>query len=60
LLKPDTNKDEFRLYSKFLEKSYRGSHHSEILKTNAKTLIYSNMDAPPGTLGVSKKVPLSN
>ena len=39
-LKPETNKGDFRLYFELFEKSCRGRHHSEILKTNTKTLIY--------------------
>jgi hypothetical protein len=40
-LKPETNKGDFRLYFELVEKSCRGLHHSEISKTNTKTLIYS-------------------
>ena len=40
-LKPATNKGDFRLYFLLVEKSCRGRHHSEILKTNTKTLISS-------------------
>ena len=40
-LKPETNKGDFRLYFELVEKSCRGHHHSEILKTNTKTLIHS-------------------
>ena len=36
---PETNRGEFRLYFELFEKSCRGPHHSEISKTNAKTLI---------------------
>ena len=37
-----------------LEKSCRGHHHSEILKTNTKTLIYSIWIWPQGSLGCQK------
>ena len=45
-LKPETNKDYFRLYFELLEKSYRGRHHTEISRTNTKTMITQ----PDGTL----------
>ena len=50
-VKPETNKGDFRLYFVLVEKSCRGRHHSEILKTNAKTLIYSIWIQPQGSLG---------
>ena len=50
-LKPATNKGDFRLYFLLVEKSCRGRHHSEILKTNTKTLIYSIWIRPQGSLG---------
>ena len=50
-LKPDTNKGDFRLYFVYVEKSCRGRHHSEILKTNTKTLIYSIWIRPQRSLG---------
>jgi hypothetical protein len=53
-LKPETNKGDFRLYFVFVEKSCRGRHRSEILKTNAKTLIYSIWIQPQGSLGCQK------
>ena len=37
--KPESNKSKFRLYFELFEKSCRGHHHSDILKTNIKTLI---------------------
>ena len=54
-LKPETNKDEVRLYFELLEKSYRGRHHSEILKTDTKTLISSKWMCPQGPQGCQKK-----
>jgi hypothetical protein len=54
-LKPESNKGEFRLYFELFEKSCRGSHHSEISKTNAKTLILSIWIRPQ----VSKDAPRS-
>ena len=53
-LKPATNKGDFRLYFLLVEKSCRGRHHSEILKTNTKTLIYSIWIRPQGSLGCQK------
>jgi hypothetical protein len=53
-LKPETKKGDFRLYFVFFEKSCRGRHHSEILKTNTKTLIYSIWIRPQGSLGCQK------
>jgi hypothetical protein len=52
-LEPETNKGDFRLYLELVEKSCRGRHHSDIWKTNTKTLIYSIWIHP----GVSKGVP---
>ena len=54
LLKPETNKGEFRLYFELVEKSCRGRHHSEISKTNTKTLIYSIWIRPQESLGCQK------
>jgi hypothetical protein len=54
LLKPETNKGDFRLYFELVEKSCRGRHHSEISKTNTKTLIYSIWIRPQGSLGCQK------
>jgi len=45
-LKPETNKDDFRLYFELLEKSYRGRHHSEI--SNSNTMISSLWMRPWG------------
>ena len=53
-LKPETNKGYFRLYFELVEKSCRGRHHSEILKTNTKTLIYSIWIRPQGSQGCQK------
>ena len=53
-LKPETNKGDFRLYFVLVEKSCRGRHHSEILKTNTKTLIYSIWIQSQGSLGCQK------
>ena len=53
-LKPATNKGDFRLYFLLAEKSYRGRHHSEILKTNTKTLIYSIWIGPQA--GIYKRL----
>ena len=53
-LKSESNKGEFRLYFELFEKSCRGRHHSEILKTNTKTLIYSIWIRPQGSLGCQK------
>ena len=53
-LKPETNKGDFRLYFVLVEKNCRGRHHSEILKTNTKTLIYSIWIRPQGSLGCQK------
>ena len=52
--KPETNKGDFRLYLELVEKSCRGRHHSDILKTNTKTLIYSIWIRPQGSLGCQK------
>ena len=52
--KPETNKCDFRLYFELVEKSCRGRHHSEILKTNTKTLIHSIWIRPQGSLGCQK------
>ena len=52
--KLESNKGEFRLYFELIEKSCRGRHHSEILKTNTKTLIYSIWIRPQGSLGCQK------
>ena len=53
-LKPETNKGDFILYFEFVEKSCRGRHHSEILKTNTKTLIHSIWIRPQGSLMCQK------
>ena len=53
-LKLETNKGDFRLYFVLFEKSCRGRHHSEIWKTNTKTLIYSIWIRPQGYLGCQK------
>ena len=53
-LKPETNKGDFRLYFELVEKSCRGRHHSEISKTNAKTLIFSIWIHPQGSQGCQK------
>ena len=53
-LKPETNKGDFRLYFVLVEKNCRGRHHSEISKTNTKTLIYSIWICPQGSLGCQK------
>ena len=53
-LKPETNKGDFRLYFVLVEKNCRGRHHSEILKTNTKTLIYSIWIQPQGSLGCQR------
>ena len=53
-LKPETNKGDFRLYFELVEKSCRGRHHSEISKTNAKTLIFSIWIRPQGSRGYQK------
>jgi hypothetical protein len=42
-------------YFELFEKSYRGRHHSEILKTNTKTIIYSIWMRPQGPQGCQKK-----
>ena len=52
--KPQINKSDFRLYFEFLEKSCRGRHHSEISKTNAKTLIFPIWIHPQGSQGCQK------
>ena len=52
--KPETNKGEFRLYFVLVEKSFRGRHHSEMLKSNTKTLIDSIWIQPQGSLGCQK------
>ena len=53
-LKPETDKGDFRLYFVLVEKSCRGRHHSEILKINTKTFIYSIWIRPQGSLGCQK------
>ena len=53
-LKHKTNKGDIWLYFELAEKSCRGRHHSEILKTNTKTLIYSIWIWPRGFLGCQK------
>ena len=53
-LKPVTNKGDFRLYFELVEKNCRGRHHSEILKTNTKNLIYSIWICPQGSLQCQK------
>ena len=53
-LKPETNKGDFRLYFVLVEKNCRGRHHSEILKINIRTLIYSIRIRPQGSLGCQK------
>ena len=53
-LKPETNKGDFRLYFKLVEKGCGGRHDSEISKTNTKTLIYSIWIYPQGSLGCRK------
>ena len=50
-LKPETNKDDFRLYFELLGKSSRGRHHSEISKTNTKPMISSLWMRPQECLG---------
>ena len=52
--KPETNKGDFRHYNELVEKSCRGRRHSEILKTNTKTLIHSIWIQPQGSLGCQK------
>ena len=52
--KPESNKGEFRLYFELFEKSCRGRHHSEISKTNAKTLIFAIWIHPQGSQGCQK------
>ena len=52
--KPESNKGEFRLYFELFEKSCRGRHHSEISKTNAKTLIFSIWIRPQESRGCQK------
>ena len=54
LLKPESNKGEFRLYFELFEKSCRGRHRSEISKTNAKTLIFAIWIHPQGSQGCQK------
>ena len=49
-----SNKGEFRLYFELFEKSCRGRHHSEISKTNAKTLIFPIWIHPQGSQGCQK------
>ena len=51
---PETNKGDFRLYFELVEKSCRGNHRSEILKTITKTLIQSIWIRPQGSLGCQK------
>ena len=53
-LKPETNKGDCRLYFELVEKSCRGCHHSEISKTNAKTLIFAIWIRPQGSQGCQK------
>ena len=53
ITQPD-NKGDFRLYFVLFEKNCRGRHLSEILKTSAKTLIYSIWIRPQGSLGCQK------
>ena len=48
---PEINRGEFRLYFELFEKSCRGRHHSEISKTNAKTLIFPIWIHPQGSQG---------
>ena len=55
LLKPETNKGDLRLYCELFEESYRGCHHSEILKTNTKSMISSIWMWPQGPQGCQKK-----
>ena len=52
-LKPTKVTSDFILYY-IVEKNCRGCHHSEILKTNTKTLIYSIWIRPQGSLGCQK------
>ena len=52
--KPKKHKGEFRLYFELYEKSCRGRHHSDILKPNAKTLIFSIWIHPQGSQGCQK------
>ena len=54
LNQPETNKSEFILYFELFEKSCRGRHHSEISKTNAKTLIFPIWIHPQGSQGCQK------
>ena len=56
-IKPETNKGNFRLYFELVEKSCRGRHYSEILKTNTKTLIYSRVLQKCKKFHMSKSVP---
>ena len=49
--KPESNKGEFRLYFELFGKSCRGHHHSEISKTNTKTLIFAIWIRPQGSQG---------
>ena len=52
--KPESNKGEFRLYFELFEKICRGRYHSEISKTNAKTLISAIWIRPQGSQGCQK------
>ena len=52
--KPEIDKGDFRLYFELFEKSCRGRHHSEISKTNAKTLIFPIWIRPQGSQGCQK------
>ena len=57
-LKPTKMTSDFIL-SYILEKSYRGRHHSEISKTNTKTMtssVWMRLNAPPGFSRVSKNL----
>ena len=52
--KPESNKGEVRLYFELFEKSCRGRHHSEISKTNTKTMISAIWIRPQGSQGCQK------
>ena len=54
-LKPETNKDDFRLYFELFEKSCRGRHHLEISKTDTKIMISSLWMRPQEPQGCQKK-----
>ena len=45
-LKPERTSGNFRPYFEFYENKYRGRHHSEISKTNTKTMISSLWTRP--------------